>query len=64
MWEQNIIFYTVASTVIAVIAQAAGASLAVILFVSLLAPPVLLLIIRIIRYQFEGVKTANVPCSP
>ena len=46
---KEIIFYSVAASVIAVIAQLAGASLPVILFSSLLIPPILLLIIRIIR---------------
>ncbi len=42
-------FYAVAANVIALIAVLAGASLAVILFSSLLIPPILLLIIRLIR---------------
>ncbi len=42
-------FYSVAASVIGVIAQLAGASLPVILLLSLLVPPVLLLAIRIIR---------------
>ncbi|MFC1931392.1 hypothetical protein ACFLXJ_04265 [Chloroflexota bacterium] len=46
---KDLIFYSVAATVIALIAQLAGASLAVILFSSLLIPPLILLIIRIIR---------------
>ena len=46
---KDIIFYTVAANVIALIAYVAGASLAVILFSSLLIPPLILLIIRIIR---------------
>ena len=50
MLTKNIVFYAVAATVIALIAQVAGASLTVILFSSLLGPPVILLIIRIIRY--------------
>ena len=50
MLTKNIVFYTVAGTVIALIAQFAGASLTVILLSSLLGPPLLLLIIRIIRY--------------
>jgi len=50
MLTRNIVFYTVAATVIALIAQVAGASLPIVLFSSLLGPPVLLLIIRIIRY--------------
>ncbi len=46
---KDLIFYSVAASVIGLIAQFAGASLAVILFSSLLIPPILLLIIRIIR---------------
>ncbi len=46
---KDIVFYMVAANVIALIAWLAGASLAVILFSSLLIPPILLLIIRIIR---------------
>ncbi len=47
--KNDMIFYAVTSTVIALIAQLAGASLTVILLSSLLIPPLLLLIIRIIR---------------
>ena len=47
--KKDIIFYVVAANVIAVIAGIAGASLPVILFSSLLIPPLLLLVIRIIR---------------
>ena len=47
--KKDIIFYIVAANVIALIAGVAGASLPVILFSALLAPPLLLLIIRIIR---------------
>jgi len=46
---KDLIFYSVAASVIALIAQLAGASLAVILFSALLIPPFILLIIRIIR---------------
>jgi len=46
---KDLIFYSVAASVIALIAQLAGASLPVILFSALLIPPFLLLIIRIIR---------------
>ncbi len=46
---KDFIFYTIAANVIALIAALAGANLAVILFSSLLIPPVLLIIIRIIR---------------
>ena len=46
---KDLIFYTVAANVIAAIAYFAGASLTVILLSSLLIPPVILLVIRIIR---------------
>ena len=46
---KELMFYSIAATVIALIAQLAGASLAVILFSALLIPPILLIIIRIIR---------------
>ena len=47
--KKDLIFYMVAANVIALIASLAGASLPVILFSSLLIPPILLIIIRIIR---------------
>ncbi len=46
---KDFVFYIVAANVIALIAVLAGASLAVILFSSLLIPPILLIIIRVIR---------------
>ena len=46
---KDLVFYTIASSVIALIAQLAGASLPVILFTSLLIPPIILIVIRIIR---------------
>jgi hypothetical protein len=46
---KDLIFYTIAANVIALIATLAGASLAVILFTSLLIPPVILIVWRIIR---------------
>ena len=46
---KELVFYSIAGTVIAGIAQLMGASLAVVLFTSLLIPPVILLIVRIIR---------------
>ncbi len=48
---KNMIFYTVAGSLIAVVLQAVGASLAVVLFSSLIGPPILLLTIRLIRYN-------------
>ncbi len=47
---KDLLFYSVAGTIIGLIAQAAGASLAVVLLLSLVVPPLILLIIRIIRY--------------
>jgi hypothetical protein len=49
MFSKELIFYSIAGTVIGLIAQLAGASLAVILFTSLLIPPAILLILRILR---------------
>jgi len=46
---KDFIFYAVAANIIGLIAALAGASLAVILFSSLLIPPIILIIIRIIR---------------
>ena len=46
---KDLIFYAVAANVIGGIAYLAGASLTVILLTSLLIPPVILLVIRIIR---------------
>ncbi len=46
---KNLMFYTVAGSLIALVLQAVGASLAVVLLASLIGPPVLLLAIRIIR---------------
>jgi hypothetical protein len=46
---KDFIFYTIAANVIALIALLLGASLAVILFTSLLIPPVILIVWRIIR---------------
>ena len=47
---KNLIFYTVASIVVGLIAQAAHANLAEIILTSLVFPPIILLIIMIIRY--------------
>ena len=49
MNKRDIVFYIIAANVIALIAGVAGASLTVIIFSSLLVPPLILLIIRIIR---------------
>jgi len=47
--KKDLIFYVVAGNVIALIAGLAGASLPVILFSSLIIPPIILIILRIIR---------------
>jgi hypothetical protein len=49
MFKKEYIYYSVAASIIAAIAQLAGASLPVTIFSALLIPPALLLIIRIIR---------------
>jgi len=48
---KSFVFYTVAGSVIALIAQIAGASLPVVLISSLLGPALLLLILGILRYK-------------
>ncbi len=47
--KKDIIFYIVAGNIIGLIAGVSGASLPVILFTSLLIPPIILIIIRIMR---------------
>ena len=49
LFSKELLFYAVAGGIIAVIAGLAGASLPVILFSSLLIPPIILLVIRIVR---------------
>ncbi len=51
MMLKNFVFYTIAGSVLALIAQAAGASLPVVLLSSLLGPPLILLTIAILRYK-------------
>ena len=46
---KDLVFYSIAGGVIALIAQALGANLTVTLFTSLLIPPLLLIIIRLMR---------------
>jgi hypothetical protein len=48
---KNMVFYTIAGSVIALIAQAAGASLSVTLSSSLIGPPLLLLVLALLRYK-------------
>ncbi|MBA7629964.1 hypothetical protein ES703_37472 [subsurface metagenome] len=47
--KKDIIFYVITGNVIALIAGLAGASLLVIMFLSLLIPPIILIILRIIH---------------
>ena len=46
---KDIFFYLIASTIIAGIAQLLGANLAVTILAALLIPPLILIIIRIVR---------------
>jgi hypothetical protein len=48
---KELIFYAVAGTIIGLIAQWAGASLTVVLLLSLLIPPLVILAIRILRWK-------------
>jgi len=47
----NLLFYTIAGSVIAIIVQAAGGSLTVTLLASFVGPPILLLVMAILRYK-------------
>jgi hypothetical protein len=47
---KELLFYSVAGTIIGFIAQALGANLAVVLLTSLIIPPLILLVLRIMRY--------------
>ena len=49
LFSKELVFYAIAGTIIAFITERAGANLPVILFSSLLIPPLILLAIRIIR---------------
>ncbi len=46
---KDFIFYAIAANIIALIAALAGASMLVIIFTSLLIPPIILIVWRIIR---------------
>jgi hypothetical protein len=48
---KNLVFYTVVGTIVALIAQAVGLSWGVTLLLSLLVPPIILLVIAILRYR-------------
>jgi hypothetical protein len=51
MFGKKVVFYAVASTVIALVAQALGASIGVVFFAALIGPPLILLGIAIVRYN-------------
>ncbi|MDA0988073.1 MAG: hypothetical protein O2783_02840 [Chloroflexi bacterium] len=51
MFAKNLVFYTIASIIVSVVAQALGASMGVVLMSSLLIPPVLLLSVLLLRYN-------------
>ena len=51
MFGKNLLFYIIASTVIAVIAQLLGANIGVVLFASFLGPPVILLTLAVLHYN-------------
>ena len=51
MFGKNLLFYFVASALIALVAEVLGASIVVVLFASLLGPPVILLAIALMRYN-------------
>ena len=51
MMLKNLVFYTITSSIIALIAQAAGASLPLVIFLALLGPPLILLVIAVLRYR-------------
>ena len=47
----RLMFYMVVSTVFAIVAQLLGAGFGLVIFVSLIGPPILLLIVGIYRYN-------------
>ncbi len=51
MFGKNLLFYIVASTIFALVTQALGADIIVVLFSSLIGPPVILLALALIRYN-------------
>ena len=51
MLGKNLVFYAVAGTIVAVVTQALGASIGVVLFSSLVIPPALILSVLILRYN-------------
>ena len=51
MFTKNLIFYAVAGTIVAVAAQALGASMGVVFMSSLAIPPMLILGVILLRYN-------------
>ena len=51
MFGKNAIYYIVSSTVIALVAQAFGASLPFVMFASLIGPAVILFALAVVRYK-------------
>jgi len=51
MFGKKLLFYFVASTIIAMVAQALGANFGVVLFASFIGPAVILLTVAVLRYN-------------
>jgi hypothetical protein len=51
MFGKNLLFYLVASTIIALVAGGLGAGIGIVIFASFLGPPVILLALAILRYS-------------
>ena len=51
MLTKNLVFYAVAGTIVAVVVQALGASMGIVLFSSLVIPPALILGVLLLRYN-------------
>ncbi len=51
MFTKNLLFYFVAGSAIAFVAQAAGANIGIVIFASMVAPPTMLLAIALMRYN-------------
>ena len=51
MLGKNLVFYFVSSTIIAIVAQALGADVTIVLLTSMLVPPAILLAIAILHYS-------------
>jgi hypothetical protein len=51
MLTKNLIFYAVAGTIVAVVAQALGASVGIVFLSSLVIPPALILSVLLLRYN-------------